>query len=302
MALSPCNTTVDASQKELVDHGTSMFPIACYHDDLSQGEVPWHWHDEWEAVVVSEGICTVAAGKEQYVIRKGEGFFINSGVLHGCWDMEDSACRFHALVFHPRLVGGSIDSVIYQNYVQQLSRNNSLQSIHLKPSIEWHQEIIDAIEKTWQAGVQEPFGYEIKMRNYLSELLLSLFANLPSTQERVTAKALRDGERIKQMLQYIHSHYAEEIKLQDIANSTSLSVSECLRCFRTTLGTTPAKYVRQYRVQKATQLLRTTEMQISEISEICGFQDLSYFTKTFREAKGYAPSVYRRNKDKICIR
>ena len=71
MALSPCNTTVDASQKELVDHGTSMFPIACYHDDLSQGEVPWHWHDEWEAVVVSEGICTVAAGKEQYVIRKG---------------------------------------------------------------------------------------------------------------------------------------------------------------------------------------------------------------------------------------
>ena len=75
MALSPCNTTVDQTNRELVEHGTSIFPFACYHDDLSKGEVPWHWHDEWEAVVVSEGVCTIAAGKEKYLIHQGEGFF-----------------------------------------------------------------------------------------------------------------------------------------------------------------------------------------------------------------------------------
>ena len=50
MALSLCRTTVDDSARELMEHGTAAFPIACYHDDLQAEPVPWHWHEELEVL------------------------------------------------------------------------------------------------------------------------------------------------------------------------------------------------------------------------------------------------------------
>lgn len=294
MAIAICNTTVDSTQRELVEHGTTAFPIACYHDDLSKDEVPWHWHEEWEAVVIAEGAAIVAAGNDKYIVRAGEGFFINSGILHGCWDLEDSACRFHSMVFHPRLVGGSLDSVFYQHYVQPLTENHALESIRLTPDIPWQKDALDAIETTWQTSVQEPGGYEFKMRNALSDLILLLHQNVPNSNKQPGIKALRDGERIKAMLGFIHDHCSDELSTKAIAQAAAISESECLRCFRATIGTTPIQYVRQHRIQKAVQLLTTTELPVSAISEQCGFQDVSYFTKTFREMKGCAPTVFRR--------
>ena len=76
MALSLCRTTVDDSARELMEHGTAAFPIACYHDDLQAEPVPWHWHEELEVLVVSEGMILATAGGEKFRLGKGEGLFI----------------------------------------------------------------------------------------------------------------------------------------------------------------------------------------------------------------------------------
>ena len=294
MALTPCETLVDSQGRELAVHGTVAFPIAAYHDDLGAVEVAWHWHQELEAVVVSEGACTVAAGNEKYIIRAGEGFFVNSGILHGCWDLKDSGCRFHSLVFHPRLVGGSLDSVFYQDYVLPLTRNTGLESIHLLPDVPWQKRCLEAIEESWRSCVEEPAGYEFRVREALSRLVLALGTNSPTAQARPGSKGLRDGERIKTMLQFIQDHYAEDLNAAAIAGSAAISESECLRCFRSAIGTTPIQYLRQYRLRQAARLLTATREKIADICTQCGFQDVSYFTKVFRESMGVTPSEYRR--------
>lgn len=294
MPLSSCDTTVDSRGRELLEHGTVAFPVACYHDDLRENEVPWHWHEELEAVVITEGCAIVAAGNQKYTVHAGEGFFINSGILHGCWDIDTSACRLHSVVFHPRLVGGSIDSVFYQNYVLPLTENHCLESIHLNPSTPWQAEALKFIEDGWSACVQEPVAFEFKVRNALSELVVLLQNNLPAINPRPSDKSIRDGERIKLMLQFIHEYYGNELNTTNIAKSASISESECLRCFRSTIGTTPIQYVRQYRLQQVCQLLTSTQEKIADIAARCGFQDISYFTKIFRETKGMVPSEYRK--------
>lgn len=294
MPLSLCNSTVDSQGRELLEHGTVQFPVACYHDDLQENEVPWHWHEELEAVVVTEGCTIVAAGNRKYIIHAGEGFFINAGVLHGCWNMDTSACRYHSVVFHPRLVGGSIDSVFYQNYVLPLIENRRLESMHLKPSVPWQADVLKSIEDGWQACVEETFAYEFRVRQALSELVILLHSKIPATGSQPREKAMRDGERIKAMLQFIHEHYADELNTAIIAGSASVSESECLRCFHNTIGTTPIQYVRQYRLQQVCQLLTASTEKISDIAARCGFQDISYFTKIFRETKGMVPSEYRK--------
>lgn len=298
MALAFCNTTTDSSGRELVEHGTIPFPIACYHDDLTESEVPWHWHEELEAAIISEGCAIVAAGKEKQLVHAGEGFFINSGVLHGAWIADTSSCRFHSLVFHPRLVGGSLDSVFYQGYVRPISENAALEWFLLRPSEDWQRTALEAIERAWQLTVREESGYEFGVRSALSELVYALWSHLPAQKQAPSVKSIRDAERIKAMLSCIHENYGSDLNIGRIAACVSISESECLRCFRATIGTTPIQYLKQYRIQQAAQQLTETDDKIAEIANRCGFQDMSYFTRAFRELKGCTPTEYRRPKQK----
>ena len=292
--LSECATRVDRSHRELLRHGTAVFPIACYHDDLTREDVPWHWHDELEAAIVTEGIVRVVIGSEQFVIPAGGGFFVNSGVLHSCHRASSGGCRLHSLVFHPRLVGGSAESVFHQRYVLPVTGNKALSGMHLDRQIDWQGALLTRLESAWQVCAAEPDGYELEVRDDLSRVLALLGRHAPIHTEAASRKALRDGERIKSMLQFIMEHYGEGINTASIARSASLSESECLRCFKSAIGTTPIRYLREYRVDQAAALLTAGEA-ISEVVVRCGFQDISYFTKTFRELKGMTPGEYRRS-------
>jgi len=298
MAISDCISAVDSRGRELVEHGTQAFPIACYHDDLGILEVPWHWHEEWEAVVIEKGKALVAAGTEKYTVHSGEGFFIRSGVVHGCWDLEHSGCRFHSLVFHPRLIGGSPDSVYHQHYVLPLLDAPGCESIHLRPEVPWQQSALAAIEQAWQQCAYAQAGYEMHVRTALTALAWELKNHLPSGQESADAKTLRDSERLKRMLEYIDAHLTDPLTAGIIARSASISESECLRCFHTTIGVTPIQYLRRRRIQRAVQLLVSTKKKTADIAMECGFQDLSYFAKTFRIMEGCTPTEYRRSHQK----
>lgn len=83
MAMWMCGSAADSRGRELVEHGTVAFPVAIYRNDLTAAEVPWHWHEEMETLVVMEGSVVVTAGGEEYTLVEGEGMFINAGVLHG---------------------------------------------------------------------------------------------------------------------------------------------------------------------------------------------------------------------------
>lgn len=294
MALSYCQTKTDEHGREITVHGTAAFPIACYHDDLRINPVPWHWHDELEAVIVSEGDCTFVVGSEKYALKKGEGIFVNAGILHAVIDGEAQNCRLHSICFHPRLVGAGLDSVFWQDYVQPLITDVSMNAVPFQPDAGWHCEALDAIEQAWQACAAEESGYEFQIRSFLSRLICLLDSHRPLAEAPPSCKALRDAERIKAMLQYIHENYAEELNTSQIAASALISGSECLRCFRSTIGTTPIQYVKQYRIRRAAQLLSSTSEKVIDIGVQCGFQEMSYFAKTFREIMGCTPTEYRK--------
>ena len=286
------------SRREAVEHGTADFPVACYNDDLSQNEVPWHWHEELEAVVVEAGHCIVRAGRRRFVVEPGEGFFINTQILHGCWDLDISACRLRTVVFHPRLVGGSLESVFYLNYVAPVMASQALRSVHLQREKTWHIQALEEIGAAWQAYYDREPGFEFSVRQHLSQLILLLRQHGAGEQIKLSPKALRDSERIKQMLAYVQENFTEELRTPDIAAAASISESECLRCFRNVIGTTPIQYVRQYRIRRAAKLLAATDHPVGTVAEECGFQDVSYFTKTFRELRGCTPTEYRAKKQK----
>ena len=296
MPISPCSEnaySISPQGRELVSHGTPLFPAAFYHDDLDREVVPWHWHDELEAVLVESGATEISAGVRRYRLSAGQGLFINAGVLHAGRGVAGTHCRYHSIVFHPRLIGGGIDSVFWQAYLRPLIAGG-MKSVPLNGSQPWHRPALDAIERAWQEGANDAPGYEFRVRAALSELVFLLCRQMPAQRTRASEKAQRDAERIKQMLRFIDQNYAEPISAPAIAASAMISESECLRCFRSTIGMPPIQYLKQYRVQKAAELLTSTDRKIADIAASCGFPDTSYFTRSFREVKGVTPGEYRR--------
>ena len=300
MAAVACYIQTDHQGRELAEHGSALFPIACYADDLSLETVAWHWHDEMEAILVECGEILVSAGTEKYVLKPGEGFFINAGVLHAAWnaDEKNGACRIRSVVFHPRLVGSSADSIFWHNYVQPILSEAFPKSVYLGGKELWHREVMRQIDAAWRSGVEEKPGYEIQVRYALSQLLFLLKDHGRPLKKKLSEKAIRDGERIKIMLQYIQENYGNEITVAQIAGSVMISESECLRCFRSMIRTTPIRYVKQLRIQRAEELLQETDLKVADIGAQCGFQEMSYFAKTFREMTGCTPSEYRQMNEK----
>ena len=75
MPLKSGETVIDAHGRDLARHGSALLPIACYEDDVNRLDIPWHWHVELEAVVVTRGRAILTAGAERYLVGEGEGVF-----------------------------------------------------------------------------------------------------------------------------------------------------------------------------------------------------------------------------------
>lgn len=291
MALSRYSAKVNEEGLELLQHGTALFPVGCYHDDLTYESVPWHWHDELELLIVTEGAAVCATDREQAALQTVEGCFFNSDVLHAVWKEGGGVCRLHSISFHPRLIGGAVESIFWQKYILPLVENKQFQMRRFSAE---DGEILREIETAWRSCVNEPAGYELLVRNALSSAVLHLMADLPKGAASLSRSALLREERIKLMLDYIRSHLRDEITVAQIASAASVSESECVRCFRGAIRTPPIQYVKQSRLQKAAELLKETNKRVNEIGEECGFQEMSYFAKAFRELYGLTPTEFRK--------
>lgn len=187
-----------------------------------------------------------------------------------------------------------MDSVIWQKHLEPPRSDPCRPCVHFANAQEWEEEASAAIQAAWRDCVSEEEGFELAVRERLSRLLFLLAKHRPAAEKNPSEKALRDGARIKRMLQYIQEHYGRKLTLSEIAGSASLSEIECLRCFRAMIGCTPIQYVKQARVQRAAELLASTDRRISDIGAACGFQEMSYFAKAFRSLKGCTPGEFRR--------
>jgi AraC-like DNA-binding protein len=87
--------------------------------------------------------------------------------------------------------------------------------------------------------------------------------------------------------------YAEPLDLAALAAAAGCSRYHFLRCFQAAYGETPGRYLTRRRVERATELLRSSTLTVTEVCMLVGFASLSSFTRRFTELVGSTPSAYR---------
>ncbi len=285
---------VDYSLKESVFHGTAAFPVAIYHDDIQAEEVMWHWHEEFEIGFITNGDVLLEAGTRKYVLHPGDGFFINSGVIHAAKNASPgSPSALKSIVFHSSVISGMRGSLYDQKYVLPIIQNRNMRDYILYTGEQSDSKMLFLMKEIWTAMFSEEEDYTLCVRYNLSRLFSMLINRHEESFVSDHSYDLVRENRAQTMLEFIHRKYTESITLTDIAAEASVSVSEALRCFNQIIGLTPIQYLKKYRLSRAAQLLKETDYSISKICELCGFQDNSYFAKSFREVYHSSPHSYR---------
>ncbi len=282
-----CNLILDKNNKELNQKGTHALPVAAYQLDLNIHPVPYHWHDEIELIVVLSGEMELICELEKHVIKSGEGIFINSGRLHSCIDYNEKTCIIKSFVLHSRFIYGDLSSALFENYFHKFLGEKSVSTCLLSD------EICELIISAHDAFIQKDFGYEFITREYLTKVMLHIIKTAKYAQTTIDFKAVKQLIRCKTMMSFIHQNYGNQITLFEIAQSADIKESEALRCFKSTLKTSPIKYLKKFRLEQTAFLLKSTSENIIDIALSCGFSEMSYFSKSFKESYGITPTEYR---------
>ncbi len=129
---------------------------------------------------------------------------------------------------------------------------------------------------------------------------LSALGNLLRLIDLITKKPqkkLSDTERrIRREAEYISENFASSINFDDMARRCYISRTRFTHLFTTLIGAPPLKLQTSYRIEHAKELLRYTDISISEIATMCGFNDALYFSRTFSKYLKKSPSEYRKSK------
>jgi AraC-like DNA-binding protein len=88
-------------------------------------------------------------------------------------------------------------------------------------------------------------------------------------------------------------HYAEPLDLDELAATAGVSKYHFLRCFSATYGKTPAAYLTERRIERAQDLLRATNLTVTEVCMLVGYSSLGSFSARFKELVGVSPSAYQ---------
>ncbi len=113
------------------------------------------------------------------------------------------------------------------------------------------------------------------------------------TMERVLGFKYTDNATFNEILEYIHSHYTEDVDLDFLCDKFHLSKSHVSRLFNQHLSTTFVNYRNTLRVEDAKELLKSSSMTIQQISEQVGFDSMHYFYRVFRKLTGKTPKSYQ---------
>lgn len=265
-------------------HGTIDFPfeLYCVNKNYPRYEMPFHWHVEYEMIIVKKGRLKLILDGQSFYVNEGESAFISGGVVHGGIP-ED--CEYYCIVFDLAALFKDV-ALCSKSVAKFLTNADSFTGVYGE---ERKQSAI-MCEILYSMQDKEN-GYDLNVIGFLWQLL-GAFVSEPvlSAGEQIN-KSQR--QKLKDVLGYIRKNIDKNITLEELADVSGMSPRYFCRVFKSMTGRTPIEYVNYYRVETACQMLITTGESVTDIALNCGFNDMSYFSKIFKKLKGISPSKFR---------
>ena len=255
-----------------------------------------HLHIVCEILYCYSGNMTVHAGNASYSFQSGELIVIPANTVH--------SIDFHGQMEHRYLVvqfelGYIADFNYYDEYkcVLPFAADNNSYCKKIELTAKDSAEIRSLLEHTASNFASDNIFKELRAKSDICNIVqwISKRIRFYKDMEQDLESQMKELNRVRPAIDYIESHYAEELSLQQLADICNYSYSHFSKMFIKAFSINPNTYISYTRIRKAEDLLKSTDMNISDIASEVGYNDVSYFIRVFRKLKGISPNKYRKS-------
>lgn len=267
--------------REPITHKTEGFPMAYYSVDENHPRylMMHHWHPEAELLLLRKGILRLTLEDKTLRLTEGQFVLIPSGAVHSGIPEE---AHYECVVFDGNVLSSVLQGSTKKKAAEALSRPRTGNT---PPSL----------SRLTECLARKEGGYQAEALSFLFSLLTEWIRTPLAAATSRQWTELRKSRLIpfEKAVLFLQEHYREPITLKELSEAAGLSENYFGEYFKNVTGKTPFQYLNEYRIERAAEQLRETDLSVTEISLECGFNDLSYFIKTFRKAYGISPNRYR---------
>ncbi|ASA24778.1 AraC family transcriptional regulator [Paenibacillus donghaensis] len=284
----------DEHLREPMDMPDPGFPIKVHTEQFDRAGVvlfPRHWHEHLEFLFIERGEAVFECGSTPIQVRAGDLVAVNSNELH--YGVSSSAdLLYYAIIADTSLLHSAAPDAAETKFITPIQQNRMLLRNHIRGD----RHITDCILAIIREMERREFGYELAIKSGLYRLLTLLLRRHVATvlSEDEQTKRSQTLQRFAPVLRYIDVHYPEPISVDDLAAQTGLSRYHFSRLFKELTGHTISVYVNTVRVDRADYLLRHTSLSVTDVAAATGFNDIYYFSRTFKKYKQKNPSMVRK--------
>ncbi len=275
---------MNVSRYEMHENSFDNVPIilkrSIYRRSSITAPLSFNWHESIEIIYVDDGEGVVVCDFEEHAISRGDIFIINSDVLHSM--RTDGYMSFYYLIIDSsfcKMNGLNVSTILFDGKIRD----------------SWAISMFGAILRTY---TEEGKFYSAKVRAKVLDFLVYLcekYGNEISERERRRDK---NFDNIRSAIIHIRDHIREKLSVDELSQLSGMSKYHFIREFKRITHYTPVMYINIVRIEMARRLIGEKNLSIGEISEKCGFDNVSYFTKTFKKYTGITPSELRAEKKK----
>ncbi len=252
-------------------------------------EAKLHRHDAWELYCVVRGHGNRVAGDTMQPFMINDVVLIPPSMLHRWIYAQESADADGCVSY--LMAAFSHDWVLRCIDLFPELRNRLSSTVFPTVALKFGTKSASIIRKALSAmNEKDEWGRVCEMLR----LLPFIFTTSDHTLAGKPMRMERDVRRMQQISEYVMAHYACRIKLNDIATEVGMNRSAFCIWFKRYKRISFSKYLTQYRLHTACELLKHSQKSVSEIGYIVGFNDIPHFIRVFTKDIGVSPGKYRK--------
>ena len=278
--------------KENKPHGTKDDPFSTYHIENAgrSFQIPVHWHDEFEIIYVRSGFLTVSISGESYIGKTGEAFVVSPGNLH-LMGSQTGTVDYYTFLFPLKYISFRTDDMLDEKLLEPLNSGHLMICPRVKDTAkELCEQLVDiymAKKDESESKITTQVGTKIILLQFILEMWKKGFVIENDTSGRNTVE--------KEMVSYIQQNFTGKISLREFGEQFHLSEKYISRYFKEHFHITLSQYVTYLRLEHAKQLLQDTDLPVTDVAMQSGYQNVSYFIRSFQKAYAVSPLKYRKN-------
>lgn len=252
-----------------------------------------HKHDFFEFVYVLSGRAEHIFENKNVTLSEGDYFLINLKSPHEYRRIaDDYEFSVINILFLPQFLDESLkDAASFQEIVDNHLIRYGYNPLGELPTQKIFHDDTGTVGMLAKSTLQEfsakRTGYEDVLRHLLHSLVIYL------VREETARFAIGTDNTVRRIKEYVASHYMNPLRLSDICERMSFSLSYISTLFREKTGMTFRDYVLNVRMERACSLLSSSEMTVQSIAALVGYSDPAFFYKTFKRRIGKTPEAYR---------